>query len=54
MKKTKEILDQFGLKKTEIRLKILAFLQNSNKAISQPDLEKNLSNLLIGLHSIEF
>jgi Fur family ferric uptake transcriptional regulator len=28
------------LKKTEIRLKILAFLQNSNKAISQPDLEK--------------
>lgn len=41
MKNPNEILDQSSLRKTEIRLKILNFFQQSEKAISQPELEKN-------------
>ncbi|MBA2613065.1 MAG: transcriptional repressor [Bacteroidetes bacterium] len=38
--KTEEVLEDAGLKKTVIRIKMLDFISASKTAVSQPDLEK--------------
>lgn len=43
--KESAILEACGLKKTEIRLKMLSYLIKTGKAVSQPELEKKFCSL---------
>jgi Fur family ferric uptake transcriptional regulator len=45
MKKASQILNELGFRKTEIRLKVLEYLQKIGKAVSQPELEKKFNQL---------
>jgi Fur family transcriptional regulator, ferric uptake regulator len=45
MKKASQLLEELGFRKTQIRLKVLEYLQKSEKAVSQPELEKKFNSL---------
>lgn len=45
MKKASQVLEESGFRKTEIRLKVLEYIQKLDKAVSQPDLEKKFNKL---------
>jgi Fur family transcriptional regulator, ferric uptake regulator len=45
MKKASQLLDELGFRKTEIRLKVLEYLQKVKKTVSQPELEKRFNKL---------
>lgn len=45
MKKAAQVLEESGFRKTEIRLKVLEYIQKLDKAVSQPELERKFNKL---------